>query len=164
MREVECGIIGAAQALALAGWASALEAHWTSIGWRPEPMRLRLGYDAWASRVAYFARRGTWAARITAAVSIGRRKTTAFVTIDDRCGLREVELDVYPPSPGGEELRRRRVGADGEQHITLGVLSRHLGISPATLSGLETGSRTLADAAEWDALFQEVADVRSRLP
>ena len=79
---------------------------------------------------------------------IGTERSMAFVNPG---GPREVELDVYPPSPRGDALRNLRVGCD----LGLRECARALGLSPVDVSALENGRATLS-ADDWCELFVAV--------
>lgn len=66
--------------------------------------------------------------------------------------LREVEEDLYPVSPQGEELRRTRV----EANMTLRECARLLGIRPIELGDLESGRAALTVAA-WVWVMNQLA-------
>ncbi len=76
---------------------------------------------------------------------IAREKTMAFVNPE---GLREVEVDRYPPSPRGEALLRFRLLMD----LGLRECSKMLCIHPSELSALENSRATLSDA-DWLRVF-----------
>ena len=57
---------------------------------------------------------------------------------------------VYPESPGGERLRRRRMALG----ISLQDAAAALGIEPKVLTELETGAAVIADPGGWDAALR----------
>lgn len=85
---------------------------------------------------------------------IGRERTRAFVCPG---GLREVERDVFPPSPG-EALRDTRIAFS----LGLRETAKLLELTPVELSHLERGSATMS-AEEWLAAWGALAaEWRSR--
>ncbi len=87
---------------------------------------------------------------------IGKRRTVAFV--DRRSpdgeglvgGLEQIELNVYPASPRGEELRDARVAAD----VSLGEAARAAGIRVSEWSGIETGHGY--EPEDWAEAFKAI--------
>lgn len=79
---------------------------------------------------------------------VGRGRTMAFVCPGD---LREVECDVYPPSPG-EALRDTRIAFS----LGLRETAKLLELTPVELSHLERGAATLS-AGEWLAAWGALA-------
>lgn len=87
---------------------------------------------------------------------IGRGRTMAFVCPG---GLREVECDVYPPSPG-EALRESRAAFS----LGLRETAKLLELTPVELTHLERGAATLS-AEEWLSVWAALAaDWRRRNP
>lgn len=83
--------------------------------------------------------------RIKAVASIGTERGQAFVrSSDGQCGMRVVEVPIYPPNEGGKRLASRRKGLG----LTLRDAAIRLGLLPSTLSGLEHGRM----AGDWRAL------------
>lgn len=77
---------------------------------------------------------------------IGRTRTMALCNPG---GLREVDLDVYPPHPFGEALHDTRVALD----LGLREGAALLGLTPERFSALETGRAALT-LEEWLTVWQ----------
>lgn len=77
---------------------------------------------------------------ITRVAPIGEQVGEALVCGFDGCGLEEVAVPVYPPSPMGRKLRDLRLALG----LNLRAAAARLGISASDLSALERGSATCA--------------------
>lgn len=76
---------------------------------------------------------------------IGKHKAWAFVTRADGCGVDEIEVNEYPPSPAGEDARKLRV----ECGLRLHDVAKALGVGAAEVSGVERGSHVPENWAAW---------------
>lgn len=85
----------------------------------------------------------------------GRSRSVAFVDGPGIHGPREVQMDTYPESPGGELLRSIRLG----RNMGLLKCAAALGINAVTLSKLECGHFTLSEP-DWQRAFQMIQAVR----
>lgn len=88
--------------------------------------------------------------RIIPVAPVGTEKTAAFVCPG---GLREVDVDVYPPHPRGKVLRSMRRAFD----LGLREATALVGVTASELCGLERGSRSLESDAAWCELYATLA-------
>lgn len=91
-------------------------------------------------------------ATIKPVAPIGRGMARGFGHKSDGTPIYEWEMDVYPPSPKGKELRNLRKELD----LGLRETSKALGISAVDLSSLEHGRAT----CDWELIFRMVRGIR----
>ena len=82
---------------------------------------------------------------------IGMERGQAFVTTRDGCGMRVVEMPVYPSNEQGARFAARRKGLG----LSLREAADRLGLLPSTVSALEHGRAH----GDWRAL---IAALRGR--
>lgn len=95
---------------------------------------------------------------------IGQREALAFVDYSreaqlrgKRNGLEKILLPEYPPSPRGEALHHLRMDLGLSLREGIAVS----GLAAVEYSGLEHGSFTLADPADWDRLEKALTEARA---
>ena len=82
-------------------------------------------------------------------------KTMAFVCPG---GLREVDVERYPPHPRGHVLLQMRHAFDFMLRDAVAIV----GVSPSEYSGLERGSHTLENDTAWCDLYGAFAEEYAR--